>query len=77
MHWARGCVSQDALGREVSAQRGVCPGVSTQRGVCPGGALPVDVYPEGFICLGVSALWCLPMGMWQTHPRDKRQKASL
>ena len=56
MHWAEGCVSQHALGRGVSAQRGCLPGEGVYPGVC--------VCPGGVSAQGVSA-WggCLPRGV--------------
>ena len=58
MHWAGGCVSQNARGRGMSADGGVCPGemsaqgVSAQGDVCPGGVCQGDVRRGG----------CLPVG---------------
>ena len=71
MHWAGGCVSQHALGRE-----GVCvyPSINWgcvsqhalgREGVCPGGCLSRW---RGCLSGGVCPGGCLPGRVWQTPP---------
>ena len=64
MHWARGCVSQHALGRGVSAL-----GVSAQGGCLPGGVClwsQRGCLPRALPGRGVSASG--PRGVWHTPP---------